>query len=414
MSEAWIIDAVRTPRGIGKIGKGALAEIHPQQVGSTVLRALAERNRINTAEVDDVIWGTSSQVGLQGRDLGRMSALDAGYDIRSSGVTLDRFCGSGITTVNFAASTIMSGMSDMVVAGGTELMSGKGRPPPTPGASPVFDNGNMRLRASHPQTQQGICADAIATMEGIDREAVDRLAVESQRRAAIAISEGRFDKSLVPVHHEDGTLALDREEFPRPQTTLEGLAGLKPSFEAMADIAVDESGATFRSLILQKYPDVDLKFVHHAGNSSGVVDGSAALLLASPEYAKSHGLTPRARVVAMANQGDCPTLMLNAPVPAIKKVLAKAGLTLDDIDLFEINEAFAVVVEKAIRDLGLDRDKVNVNGGAIALGHPIGATGSMLIGTMVDELERRGAKRGLVTMCAGGGMAPAIIVERMN
>ncbi len=414
MSEAWIIDAVRTPRGIGKIGKGALAEIHPQQVGSTVLRALAERNKINTAEVDDVIWGTSSQVGLQGRDLGRMSALDAGYDIRSSGVTLDRFCGSGITTVNFAASTIMSGMSDMVVAGGTELMSGKGRPPPTPGASPVFDNGNMRLRASHPQTQQGICADAIATIEGIDREAVDKLAVESQRRAAIAISEGRFDKSLVPVHNEDGSLALDREEFPRPQTTLEGLAGLKPSFEAMADIAVDESGATFRSLILQKYPDVDLKFIHHAGNSSGVVDGSAALLLASPDYAKSHGLKPRARVVAMANQGDCPTLMLNAPVPAIKKVLAKAGLGLEDIDLFEINEAFAVVVEKAIRDLGLDRDKVNVNGGAIALGHPIGATGSMLIGTMVDELERRGAKRGLVTMCAGGGMAPAIIVERMN
>jgi acetyl-CoA C-acetyltransferase len=293
-------------------------------------------------------------------------------------------------------------------------MSGKGRPPPTPGASPVFDNGNMRLRASHPQTQQGICADTIATIEGIDREVVDKLAVESQQRAAVAISEGRFAKSLIPVHHEDGTLALDREEYPRPQTTLEGLAALKPAFEAMADIAVDDTGATFRSLILAKYPDVDIKFVHHAGNSSGVVDGSAALLLASPEYAKSHGLKPRARVVAMANQGDCPTLMLNAPGPAIRKVLAKAGLEIDDIDLFEINEAFAVVVEKAVRDLGLDRDKVNVNGGAIALGHPIGATGSMLIGTMVDELERRGARRGLVTRCAGGGMAPAIIVERMD
>ncbi len=414
MSEAWIIDAVRTPRGVGKIGKGALAEIHPQQVGSTVLRALAERNKIDTAQVDDVIWGTSSQVGLQGRDLGRMSALDAGYDVRSSGVTLDRFCGSGITTVNFAAATIMSGMSDLVVAGGTELMSGTGRPPPTPGSSPVFDNGNMRLRASHPQTQQGICADTIATIEGIDREAVDKLAVESQQRAAVAISEGRFAKSLVPVYHEDGTLALDREEYPRPQTTMEGLAALKPAFEAMADIAVDESGATFRSLILQKYPDVDIKFIHHAGNSSGVVDGSAAVLLASPDYAKSHGLKPRARVVAMANQGDCPTLMLNAPGPAIRKVLAKAGLTIDDIDLFEINEAFAVVVEKAVRDLGLDRDKVNVNGGAIALGHPISATGSMLIGTLGDELERRGARRALVTMCAGGGKAPAIIVERMD
>ncbi|HWF75833.1 MAG TPA: acetyl-CoA C-acetyltransferase [Caulobacteraceae bacterium] len=414
MSEAWIIDAVRTPRGIGKVGKGALAEIHPQQLGSTVLRALAERNRLNTAEVDDVIWGCSSQVGPQRGDLGRMSALDAGYDVRSSGVTLDRFCGSGITAVNFAASTIMAGMSDLVVAGGAEMMSGKDRPPPQPGASPVFDSGNMRLRKSHPQTQQGICADTIASIEGITREDVDALALESQRRAAVALAEGRFAKSLVPVYHENGDLALDHEEFPRPQTTAEGLAGLKPSFEAMADIKISEDGTTFRSLILQKYPDVDIKFVHHAGNSSGVVDGSGAVLLASPDYARSHGLKPRARVVAMGNMGDCPTLMLNAPGPSIRKILAKSGLGLEDIDLFEINEAFAVVVEKVIRDLGLDREKVNVNGGAIALGHPIGATGSMLIGTMVDELERQGKKRGLVTMCAGGGMAPAIIVERMD
>jgi acetyl-CoA C-acetyltransferase len=414
MSEAWIIDACRTPRGIGKLGKGALAEIHPQQLGSTVLRALAERNRLNTSEVDDVIWGTSSQTGPQRGDLGRMSALDAGYDVRSSGVTLDRFCGSGITAANLAAATIMSGMADLVVAGGTEMMSGKDRPPPLPGASPVFDSGNMRLRKNHPQTQQGICADTIATMQGIDRAAVDALALESQKRAAIALDEGRFAKSLVPVYREDGSLALDHEEYPRPQTTAVALAGLKPAFAAMADVPVDASGVTFRGLILSKYPDVDIQFVHHAGNSSGVVDGSAALLLASPDYAKSHGLKPRARVVAMANQGDCPTLMLNAPVPAIKKVLAKAGLGLEDIDLFEINEAFAVVVEKAIRDLGLDRGKVNVNGGAIALGHPIGATGSMLIGTMVDELERQGKRYGLVTMCAGGGMAPAIIVERMN
>jgi acetyl-CoA C-acetyltransferase len=414
MSEAWIIDAVRTPRGIGKVGKGALADIHPQQLGSTVLRALAERNKLNTAEVDDVIWGTSSQVGTQRGDLGRMSALDAGYDVRSSGVTLDRFCGSGITAVNFAASTIMSGMSDLVVAGGTEMMSGKDRPPPQPGASPVFDSGNMRLRKSHPQTQQGICADTIATIEGITRADVDALSLESQRRAAVSLAEGRFAKSLVPVYHENGDLALDHEEFPRPQTTAEGLAGLKPSFEAMADIKISEDGTTFRSLILQKYPDVDIKFIHHAGNSSGVVDGSSAVLLASPEYAKSHGLKPRARVVAMGNMGDCPTLMLNAPGPSIRKILAKSGFGLEDIDLFEINEAFAVVVEKVIRDLGLDREKVNVNGGAIALGHPIGATGSMLIGTMVDELERQGKKRGLVTMCAGGGMAPAIIVERMD
>ncbi len=412
MSEAWIIDAVRTPRGIGKYGKGALSEMHPQQLGASVLKALAERNKINTAEVDDVIWGTSSQRGPAAGDLGRMSALDAGYDIRSSGVTLDRFCGSGITTVNFAASTIMAGMSDMVVAGGCEMMSMPNRRSPEDG--PVtMDQGNLRLRARHPQSHQGICADAIATLEGIDREALDALALVSQQRAAVAIAENRFAKSLIPVYKEDGTLALDHEEFPRPQTTAEGLASLKPSFEAMADVPLDKDGTTFRKLILAVYPDLEMKFFHHAGNSSGVVDGAAALLLASPTYAKANGLTPRARVVAMANMGDSPTLMLNAPVPAARKVLAKAGLTVDDIDLWEINEAFAVVAEKFIRDLGLDRSKVNVNGGAMALGHPIGATGSILIGTMVDELERTGKKRGLITMCAAGGMAPAIIVERM-
>ena len=412
MSEAWIIDAVRTPRGIGKYGKGALYDIHPQQLGATVLKALAERNKINTAEVDDVIWGSSSQRGPAAGDLGRMSALDAGYDIRSSGVTLDRFCGSGITTVNFAASTIMAGMSDMVVAGGCEMMSMPNRRSPEDG--PVtMDQGNLRLRAKHPQSHQGICADAIATMEGISREALDALALVSQQRAAVAIAENRFAKSLVPVYKEDGTLALDHEEFPRPQTTAEGLASLKPSFEAMADVPLDKEGTTFRKLITAVYPDLELKFFHHAGNSSGVVDGSGALLLTSPAYAKANGLTPRARVVAMANMGDSPTLMLNAPVPAARKVLAKAGLTVDDIDLWEINEAFAVVAEKFIRDLKLDRSKVNVNGGAMALGHPIGATGSILIGTMVDELERQGKRYGLITMCAAGGMAPAIIIERM-
>jgi acetyl-CoA C-acetyltransferase len=253
----------------------------------------------------------------------------------------------------------------------------------------------------------------VATLEGISRLDVDSLGVESQKRAAAAIKGGHFSKSLVPVHREDGSLALDREEYPRPQTTLEGLAGLKPAFPAIADYPLDDKGTTYRKLILDKYPDLDIDFMHHAGNSSGVVDGSAAILLASPAYAKAHGLKPRARVVAMANMGDSPTLMLNAPVPAARKVLAKAGLTLDDIDLFEINEAFAVVAEKFIRDLKLDCDKVNVNGGSIALGHPIGATGSILIGTVLDELERRDLKRGLVTMCAAGGMAPAIIIERV-
>jgi acetyl-CoA C-acetyltransferase len=410
MVDALIIDACRTPRGIGKAGKGALAGIHPQQLGATVLRALAERTGIDTADVDDIVWGTSSQIAQQGGDLGRMAALDAGYDVRASGVTLDRFCGSGITSVNMAAASIMSGFEDLVIAGGTEMMSMEGRR----GDGPMMmDSGNLHLRALHPQSHQGICADAIATLEGISRDDVDRLGLESQKKAAHAIANGHFARSLVPVYREDGSLALDREEYPRPQTTLEGLAGLKPAFAAIADYPLDDKGTTYRKLILQKYPDLDINFIHHAGNSSGVVDGAAAILLASPSYAKAHGLKPRARVVAMANMGDSPTLMLNAPVPATRKVLAKAGLTIEDIDLFEINEAFAVVAEKYIRDLGLDRAKVNVNGGSIALGHPIGATGSILIGTLLDELERRDLKRGLVTMCAAGGMAPAIIIERV-
>ena len=410
MSEAWIIDACRTPRGIGKRGKGALAEEHPQHLGATVLKAIAERNDLNTAEVDDIIFGTSSQRGQQGGDLARMAALDAGYDTLSSGVTLDRFCGSGITSVNLAAATIMSGMEDLVIGGGCEMMSTYGQ---GGGQSPFIDSDNLRLREVHPQPHQGVCADAIATLEGIDREAVDSLAVVSQQRAANAINNGHFDRSLVPVYKPDGSLALDHEEFPRPNTTLESLAELKPSFEALADYPLDEGGTTFRGLVLQKYPDLKINHVHHAGNSSGVVDGAAAVLLASPDYAKANGLKPRARVVAMANVGDSPTLMLNAPVPAAKKVLAKAGLQLDDIDLFEINEAFSVVAEKFIRDLDLDRDKVNVNGGAMALGHPIGATGSILIGTVLDELERQDKQFGLVTMCAAGGMAPAIIIERV-
>ena len=277
----------------------------------------------------------------------------------------------------------------------------------------MMDSGNLRLRARHPQSHQGVCADAVATLEGISREDTDKLALMSQQRAGEAIKNGHFNKSLVPVYREDGSLALDKEEYPRPQTTLEALASLKPAFPAVADFALDEKGTTYRKLILDKYPDLEINHIHHAGNSSGVVDGSGALLLASPSYAKAHGLKPRARVVAMANMGDSPTLMLNAPVPAARKVLAKAGLTEDDIDLWEINEAFAVVAEKFIRDLKLDRNKVNVNGGSIALGHPIGATGSILIGTVLDELERRNLKRGLVTMCAAGGMAPAIIIERV-
>ncbi|MEO8723935.1 MAG: acetyl-CoA C-acetyltransferase [Sphingobium sp.] len=412
MSEAFIIDACRTPRGVGKAGKGALADIHPQRLAATVLQAIAARNDLNTAEVDDIIWGTSTQVGKQGGDLARMAALDAGYDVKASGVTLDRYCGSGLTSVSLAAAQIMSGMEDLVIAGGTEMMSFT---PSTrdPNVPTMMDRGNLHLRALHPQSHQGLCADAIATLEGISREACDELAFQSQQRAGIAIREGRFAKSLVAVYKDDGSLALDCEEYPRPQTTLEGLAGLKAAFEAVATAPLNADGLTYAGLIHQVYPDLKISHVHHAGNSSGVVDGAAAVLLASPAYVQKSGLKPRARIIATANIGDCPTLMLNAPVPAARKVLHKAGLTVDDIDLFEINEAFAAVAEKFIRDLKLDREKVNVNGGAMALGHPIGATGAILIGTILDELERRDLSRGLVTMCAAGGMGPAIIIERV-
>ncbi len=407
MSDALIIDACRTPRGVGKPGKGALSHLHPQHLASTVLKALVDRNGFDTADVDDVVWGTSAQVCEQGGDLGRMAALDAGYDVTASGATLDRFCGSGITSANYAAHAVMAGMEDLVVSGGTEMMS-----LPKKGMLPMGAN-NAHLQEIHPQSHQGVCADAIATLEGIPREALDALAAESQARADRAIREGRFDKSLIPVSNMDGTIALDHEEFPRPQTTVESLAALPPSFPAIADHRFSDDAKTFRELINQKYPDLDIQHVHHAGNSSGVVDGAAAILFASSDYAQAHGLSARARVVATANMGDDPTLMLNAPVPAARKVLEKAGMTLDDIDLIEINEAFAVVAEKFLRDLDLDRDKVNVNGGAMALGHPIGATGAILIGTVLDELERRDLQVGLVTMCAGGGMAPAIIIERV-
>jgi len=407
MADAFIIDSCRTPRGIGKQGKGALAHLHPQHVAATVLRALAERNGFDTADVDDIIWGTSSQVCEQSGDLGRMAALDAGYDVRASGVTLDRFCGSGITANNFAAAMVMAGHEDLVIGGGTEMMS-----LPKKGLMPM-GAGNAHLQEIHPQSHQGVCADAIASLEGIDRITLDAHAAESQRRAAVAIKEGRFDRSLIPVRNLDGSIALDHEEFPRPQTTAESLAALAPSFPAVADYRHAEGVPTFRELINQRYPDLEITHVHHAGNSSGVVDGAAAVLYASEEYVRAHGLKPRARIVASGNMGDDPTLMLNAPVPSARKILKRAGMTLADIDLFEINEAFAVVSEKFMRDLGLDRDKVNVNGGAMALGHPIGATGAILIGTVLDELERRDKSVGLVTMCAGGGMAPAIIIERV-
>jgi acetyl-CoA C-acetyltransferase len=306
---------------------------------------------------------------------------------------------------------IMSGMQNLVVAGGVESMSYASTLPRTTGG--VLDADNKHLRSIHPQPHQGVCADLVATLEGITREDVDQLAYESQQRADHAIRNGYFAKSLVTVHHDDGSVALDHEEFPRPQTTLEGLASLKAAFAALYDYPLDEEGLTYARLVRQTYPDVKVEHIHHAGNSSGVVDGAGAVVLASPDYARAHGLKPRARIRAIGNAGDSPELMLNAPVPAALKALKLAGMTLKDIDLFEINEAFAVVPLRFMRHLDIDPAIVNVNGGAMALGHPIGATGAIILGTLLDEMERRDLNIGLATLCAAGGMAPATIIERM-
>jgi len=417
MAEAYIVDAVRTPRGIGKQGKGALAHLHPHDLGATVLRALRDRNAIDTSKVDDIVWSCSQQRGKQGGDMGRFAALWAGYDNAASGVTLDRFCGGGISSVGFAAGQIMAGFEDVVIAGGTEMMSYHAELDALENQTELGKlgcaRGNFELYQDHPISAVGVAADAIAAMEGISRVDLEALGVASQRKAKVAIDEGRFAKSLIPVYNRDGSLALDHDEYPRPETTPETLAGLKPAFVAMEQVVTAPDGTTMRGMIERKYPDLNWEPVHHVGTSSGVVDGSAALLLSSEKGLKLNGWKPRGRIVMAINAGDCPTLILNAPVPAVKKALERAGLTVADIDVWEINEAFAVVTEKAIRDLGIDRARMNINGGAIALGHPIGATGSILIGMALDELERSGGRYALVTMCAFGGMAPAIIIERL-
>lgn len=416
MADAYIIDAVRTPRAIGKTGKGAYSGLHPQHLAASVLTAIRERNDLDTSDVDDVIWGCSAQFGLQGGDMGRQAALDAGFDVSVSGVTLDRYCGSGITATAFAAAQIQSGMEDCVIAGGTEMMSHVNDYMGQVIAAGLGGSmgSNARLQASRPQSHQGVCADAIAAIEGITREDLEAFGVECQRRADVAIREKRFARSIIPVFGDNGKLLLDRDEYPRPDTSAQSLAAMRPAFEALMDTPSSANGPTFRQLINKIYPEVDIKPLHHVGTSSGVVDGAAALLLTSKTFADTNGLKPRARIVATANIGDCPTLMLNAPVPAARKVLARAGLAISDIDVWEVNEAFAVVPEKFIRDLGLDRTKVNPNGGSIALGHPIGATGAVLIGTALDELERTGGRFALITMCAAAGMAPAVIIERQQ
>jgi acetyl-CoA C-acetyltransferase len=409
MSEAWIIDGVRSPRGRGK-ANGALHHIHPQELLGQVLNGLRDRVGFDASEVDDVIVGNGNPAGDHGACIGRMAVLAAGWPVEAPGVTLNRFCGSGQQAVTFAAMGVQAGHQDLVVGGGIESMSRW----PVDDAPPDFASGNATLRGAFPFVPQGISADLIATIEGFSREDVDAFALESQRRAASAISEGRFDRSLVAIKNPDGSVALDHEEFPRPSTTAEGLAKLEPSFGKMGAHVFDGFDASFDEMCRRVYPQVDaVDHVHHAGNSSGVVDGASAVLVASPDYARAHGLTPRARIVMSAVAGAEPVIMLTAPGPASQKCLDRAGMTVDDIDLWEINEAFAAIPMKAMRDLGVDHDRVNVNGGAIALGHPIGATGGILIQTVLDELERQDKTTGLVTMCTGGGMGTATIIERI-
>ncbi len=406
--EAWIIDAVRSPRGKGK-DTGSLHEVHPQRILAQVLEALRLRNGFDSADVDDVVMGCGSGNGDHAMDIARMAALDAGWSLDAPGVTLNRFCGSGQQAVNFAAMGVLSGFQDLVVGGGVESMSR-----PAPMHVDGFTANNPHLRDRYDMVAQGISADLIATVEGFSREECDALAAQSQDRAQVAITEGRFDRSLVPIHHDDGRLALDHDEFPRPGTTADDLAKLQPSFAKMGAYVNNGSELTIDATALLAYPHVDaIRHVHHAGNSSGVVDGASAVLVASPEYARAHGMTPRARIIMTAVAGTEPVIMLTAPGPAAKRCVDKAGMTFDDIDLFEVNEAFAAVVLKFLKDTGVDRSKVNVNGGAMALGHPIGATGGMLIGTLLDELERRDLSTGLVTMCTGGGMGTATIIERI-
>jgi acetyl-CoA C-acetyltransferase len=410
MPEAWIVDCVRTPRGRGKKDVGALSGVHPQELMAQVLNATVDRNGIDSRDVEDVVVGCVSQAGEQGGCIARMSVLAAGWPNEATGVSLNRFCGSGQQATNFAAMGVASGMQDLVIGGGVESMSRN--PMGTDKAG--LDGHNRHLRELHPLVPQGISADLIATIEGFGREDLDTFAARSQERAAIAQKEGRFDRSLIPVTDPDGNALLERDEHPRAGTTVEGLSKLEPSFAGMAQYVQKGDQLSFAEKAKSRYPDVkEIHHLHTAGNSSGIVDGAATVLLAAPEYARSHGLKARARIVATATAGDEPIIMLTAPGPASKRCLEKAGMTVKDIDLVEINEAFAAIPLKTQRDLGLDPEIVNVNGGAIAFGHPLGATGAMLIGTALDELERRDQTTALVTMCIGGGMGIATILERI-
>ncbi|GAA0229477.1 acetyl-CoA C-acetyltransferase [Saccharothrix mutabilis subsp. mutabilis] len=395
-----IFDAVRTPRGRGK--RGSLHSVKPITLASGVLDALARRNDLDTSVVDDVVLGVVSPVGEQGSDIARTAVLAAGWDLRPAGVQLNRFCASGLEAVNLAAAKVASGFEDLVVAGGVESMS---RVPMGSDGGAWAADPETNLRTSF--VPQGISADLIATLEGFSREDVDAWALRSHQRATLARDKGYFEKSLVPVVDQNGTVVLDHDEAIRPETTLEGLGGLKPSFQFHGDLGFD-------AVAIDRYPTVErIRHVHTPGNSSQIVDGAAAMLIGNARVGQDLGLTPRARIVSVAVVGSEPTIMLTGPAPAARKALEKARLSVEDIDLFEINEAFSSVVLKFQRELDLPDDKVNVNGGAIAMGHPLGATGCMILGTLLDELERRDLRRGLATLCVGGGMGIATIIERV-
>ena len=401
--QAFVYDAIRTPRGRGK-RNGSLHEVKPVDLVVGLLDEVRTRNPgLDPARVDDVVLGVVSPLGDQGGDIAKTAALAAGYPETVAGVQLNRFCASGLEAVNQAAARVRSGFEDLILAGGVESMSRV--PMGSDGGAWAMDPATALTTSFVPQ---GIGADLIATLEGWTREDVDAYAAESQARAAKAQANGYFDGSVIPVRDRNGLTVLDRDEFIRPGTTVETLAGLPPSFAAIGD----QGG--FDSVALEKYHWVEhIDHVHHAGNSSGIVDGASLMLIGTEQVGTDLGLTPRARVISAAVSGADPTIMLTGPAPASRKALAKAGLSADDIDLWEMNEAFAAVAMRFMKDMGISHEVVNVNGGAIAMGHPLGATGAMILGTLVDELERRDLRRGLATLCVGGGMGIATVVERV-
>ena len=402
MTDAYIYDAVRTPRGEGK-PKGALNEVSPVRLAATALAALRDRNDLDTSCVDDVVLGCSEPAGEQGAVIARSAVLMADYDQSVSGVQINRFCASGLEAVNMAAAQVMAGQADLAIGGGVESMS---RVAMASSGGAWFADPQVAFKTYY--VQQGISADLIATKYGFSRDDVDAYAVESQKRAAEAWDDGRFEESVVPVKDQNDVIILDRDEHVRPDTDMQALAALNPVFEEMGrDLGFD-------SVILQRYPEVEcIDHVHHAGNSSGIVDGAGAVLVGSGEIGDSLGLKPRARIRNFGSIGSEPSIMLTGPAPVTRKVLARGGMETGDIDLYELNEAFAAVVLRYMQDLGVPHDRINVNGGAIAMGHPLGATGAMILGTLLDELERRDLETGLCTLCIGAGMGVATVIERV-